>query len=176
MTNVSSTPRPLQFQSIIFCSKMCNWMMGWKSVCYLKQDWEEKFGQQQKCASGTSACSSMKMWPVHWWPVVITKQCKSKHCTAWEHISPNVQKECQLIPVNLQNDRAKLTTVPLWNTMEIELYIVPEREFKRRQRSILSKGNTLHWMRILYGDREDTLVPNKLLGFNFEKIHFNFKL
>ena len=69
------------------------------SLLNLKQDWEEKFGQQQKCASGTSACSSMKMWPV-----VITKQCKSKHCTAWEHISPNVQKECHLIPDNLVSE------------------------------------------------------------------------
>ena len=160
MTKVQSTVLPLS-HCVLACSKMCNWMKVWQEY-----DWEEKLGQRQKSASGKSACSSMKMGPV-----VITK-----HCIAWGHISPNVQKECQLIPVNLQNDRAKLTTVPLWNTMEIELYIVPEREFKRRERSILSKGNTLHWMRILYGDREDTLVPNKLLGFNFEKIHFNFKL
>ena len=59
-----------------------------------------------------------------------------------------------------QNDRAKLTAALLWNTREIELYtelyIVSGREFKRRQRSILSRrGNTLDENQLVW----DCLLP-----------------
>ena len=98
----------------------------------------------------------MKMWPVD-----ITKQCKSEHCIAWEHISPNVQKECHLIPVILVSEwQSKVNCCATLNHQGIELYtelyIVSGREFKRRQRSILSRrGNTLDENQLVW----DCLLP-----------------
>ena len=94
--------------------------------------------------------SSMKMWPVD-----ITKQCKSKHCIAWEHISPNVKKECHLIPVILVSEWQSKAAL-LWNTREIELYVRNPTssmgENLREDNAAYYRGEAIHWMRISWSE------------------------
>ena len=100
----------------------------------------------------------MKMWPLHWWPVVITKQCKSKHCIAWEHISPNVKKECHLIPVILVSEwQSKVNCCATLNhqgdrTLCIRNPTSSLGENLREDNAAYYRGEAIHWMRISWSE------------------------
>ena len=154
MTNVHATPRPICY--FLFCCCAIGWWVGNKFVTSNRTE--------RKNLANIKNVPQVRALAPQW---------RCGHCIGDQWSSRNSVKANTALHENIsvqmykknviwyqsfwyQNDRAKLTAALLWNTREIELYtepyIVSGREFKRRQRSILSRGEAIHWMRISWSE------------------------
>ena len=158
MTNVHATPRPICY--FLFCCCAIGWWVGNKFVTSNRTE--------RKNLANIKNVPQVRALAPQW---------RCGHCIGDQWSSRNSVKANTALHENIsvqmykknviwyqsfwyQNDRAKLTAALLWNTREIELYtepyIVSGREFKRRQRSILSRrGNTLDENQLVW----DCLLP-----------------